>query len=197
VESLRAELRHALNAERPPLDFPGLGIAQWREAAVVVPVLAESKTLRLLVIQRPRTLRTHAGQFAFPGGARDGEESLQAAGLRELDEELGLTAAEVELLGALPETPTSSHYRVTPFVGWVDRPVTLRPAAAEVDRVLEIPLHALLKEPHHWTELRRYEGRDYPVHFFDYGGAVIWGATGLMLWNFIQCVAALPAAKEL
>jgi len=197
IRELRAALQAALTdpRERGAIALPPGG--NWREAAVVLPLLSDGGTARLLLIQRPHSLRTHAGQFAFPGGSRDPEESLEAAALRELEEELAIGPMQVELLGTIDPVPTSSRFFVTPFVGWISERIEYRPAKAEVDRVIEVPLGELIHSVRHWTEPREYEGRRYSVHFYDYQGEVIWGATGQMLWDFLQRVAVLPAAKEL
>ena len=70
---------------RIPLHRPGL-----RPASVAVCVLTGPDGENLLITRRASTLRSHAGQWALPGGRRDPGESAEAAALRELAEETGL-----------------------------------------------------------------------------------------------------------
>jgi len=79
-----------------------------RQAAVLVPVIQRAEPTVLLT-QRTAHLRKHAGQIAFPGGKMDeNDESPTATALRETEEEIGLPAAQLEVIGSLP------RYSVTP-----------------------------------------------------------------------------------
>src|SRR5262249_13254177 len=101
---------------------------ELRESAVLVPFLVREEEPRLVFTVRPAYLRRHAGQVAFPGGARDPEDATPLhTALRELREELGVPERSVEVLGALDEIPTTSEFRVVPYVGVLKPDVTLRP----------------------------------------------------------------------
>jgi 8-oxo-dGTP pyrophosphatase MutT (NUDIX family) len=89
-----------------------------RAAAVAVTVVDDDRGPGILVTRRAARLRTHAGQWALPGGRLDeGEDATQAA-LRELHEELGLSLSPDVVLGLLDDYSTRSGYRITPVVLW-------------------------------------------------------------------------------
>ena len=96
-----------------------------------------------LLTVRAATLRAHRGQLALPGGRVDADETVAAAALRELDEELGIAAQPPAILGALDDYETRSGYLITPLVIWLPAPSILRPNPAEVARVYRVPLSEL------------------------------------------------------
>ena len=119
------------------LNLPGL---ELRDSAVLVPFVVRGEAPALLFTLRPAHLRRHAGQVSFPGGVRDAADAtLLHTALRELREELGVPAGSVEVLGMLDEIPTTSEFRVVPYVGVLDPAVPLRPDAGEIAELLEIP----------------------------------------------------------
>src|SRR5438552_3696705 len=98
-----------------------------RPAAVLVPVVKRKHALTVLFTRRTAHLNDHAGQISFPGGRSEpGDADAAETALREAAEEIGLAAAQVEVLGELPEYVTVTGYRVTPVVGLVTPPLELR-----------------------------------------------------------------------
>ena len=88
-----------------------------RQAAVLVPIVRRPVP-GLLLTQRSTRMRKHAGQVAFPGGARDPEDSsLIAAALREAQEEVAIPPETVEVIGVLPTVDSVTGFQVTPVVG--------------------------------------------------------------------------------
>ena len=112
---------------------------------MLVPLVNRPSGLQVLLTQRTAHLTDHAGQISFPGGrAEETDASLAATALRETEEEVGLPASAVTVLGSLPHYETVTGYRVTPVVGWVEPPFALKPDPFEVADVFEVPLDFLL-----------------------------------------------------
>jgi 8-oxo-dGTP pyrophosphatase MutT (NUDIX family) len=160
-----------------------------RAAAVLLPVLLAGPEPRLVFTRRTEHLSRHAGEISFPGGLADGDEDLASTALREAEEELGLAAADVELLGALPPVHTYvSGILVVPFVGLLHRDPAFTPNAAEIAEVLEYPVARLAQV----GETRWFErdGFRFPTPVYELDGHVIWGATGRILESFFEALAA-------
>jgi mutator protein MutT len=99
----------------------------------------------LLLTRRAGGLRSHAGQWALPGGRMDDGETPEQAALRELQEEIGLRPSPSALLGRLDDYATRSGYLITPVVVWLDAARALQPNPQEVHSVHRIPVSELMR----------------------------------------------------
>lgn len=133
-----AEIKDPHHFTDRPVDRDNL-----REAAVLIPIIADDLTL--LLTTRPSHMRAHPGANCFPGGSleSDNEEPRQAA-LRETWEEIGLHHSQIRIVGQLGKFCTTTGFRITPFVGFVEGAYQLTVAAAEVEEVVYFPLHHIM-----------------------------------------------------
>jgi len=161
-----------------------------RDAAVLVALRDTPRGLQVVLTKRSSALKHHPGQIAFPGGKRDGDESLSDAALREAQEEIGLDRAQVRLLGTLPCHETVTGFQVTPFVGLIDGPFTPKPEAGEVAEVFDVPTAHVLDPMRYRVEGRRWRGQRRFYYTVPYGPYYIWGATARMLRTLADRVSA-------
>jgi 8-oxo-dGTP pyrophosphatase MutT (NUDIX family) len=135
----------------------------------------------VLLIERAATLRSHAGQPAFPGGAVDPEDDGPvAAALREAAEEVGVDPASVRVVGTLPDLwLPPSGFVVTPVVGWWRDPHAVRPVdVAEVAAVVRVPV-AELVDPASRLVITHPSGWLGPA--FEVRDLLVWGFTAGLL----------------
>ena len=158
---------------------------ELRHAAVLLPVVKRDAGLTLLFTKRTDHLYDHAGQISFPGGRAEPEDgSPTNTALRETEEEIGLAASHVEVIGHLPEYLTVTGYRVTPVVGLVTAPFSLDLDDFEVAEAFEVPLAFLLDPVNHQRHTLKMQGRTRHYYAMPYEMRYIWGATAGMLMNF-------------
>ena len=161
-----------------------------RPAAVLLLVVNHPAGHTVVFTQRTAHLADHAGQISFPGGRCDADDRTpERTALREAEEEIGLSPAQVEVLGRMPDYHTGTGYRVTPIVGWAEGPLAYRPDPHEVDEVFEVPLAFLLDPRNHRQETAFQRGRLRSYWAMPFGERYIWGATAGMLVAFQRVMA--------
>ena len=166
---------------------PGAG----RHSAVLVLFGDGPDGPELLLIERAATLRSHAGQPAFPGGALDPEDGPAEDGgavrgaLREAQEEVGLQPGSVEVLGVLPALwLPPSGFVVHPVVAWWREPHDVAPVdEAEVALVVRVPVRELV-DPAHRVTVTHPSGWVGPA--FEVGGLLVWGFTAGLLDKLLE-----------
>jgi 8-oxo-dGTP pyrophosphatase MutT (NUDIX family) len=139
-----------------------------------------------VLCRRPSRLRAHPGQWALPGGRLDPGESAIEAAQRETWEELGVDAANVEVLGLLDDYPTRSGFVITPVVLWARADLELHPNAAEVAHAYRIGLAELCRDDS--PRFVAIPESDRPVVQVPLGRDLIHAPTGAVLLQF-RCVA--------
>jgi len=135
----------------------------------------------VLLVERASTLRQHAGQVAFPGGAADPEDAdVVATALREAEEEAGVEPAGVVPLAVLPELYVPpSGFVVTPVLAHWEEPVAVHAVdPRETARVVRVPIAALADPAH---RLRVHHPSGYTGPAFAVAGLLVWGFTGGLL----------------
>jgi len=161
-----------------------------RPAAVLVPLIARPTGPGVLLTRRSVLLRHHPGQIAFPGGKMDDTDaSIEAAALREAEEEIGLQPASVRVLGRLDTHETVTGFAVTPVVGTLAGDFDPSPHDAEVAEVFEVPLSFLLDTANLQIHERDWQGRKRAYYAIPYGPYYVWGATARMLKGFADRMA--------
>ena len=159
-----------------------------RKAAVLVPLIEDELEPRLILTRRASTLSSHQGEVAFPGGMYDIEDrDLIQTALREAREEIDLQPSQVKVLGLLDDMiPKSERVAVTPVVGVITNTPVLKANPAEVDRIFEIPISALLDRDLWRTKTTLWRGRHWPIYYFDYDGETLWGLSAYIVLSLLE-----------
>ncbi len=173
---------------RPGDIFPMPAVVNGKQAGVLILLYDHVGELYFLLTRRTESVATHKGQISLPGGSREDGEALQETALREAREELDIDPAQVEILGE-PLTPLYipvSDFWVTAFVGYYccDEPL-LNASVAEVFEVLPTPLADLMDESAIVEEEWELRGMAVRVPFFKLHGYKVWGATAMILSEFL------------
>lgn len=161
-------------------ELPGLPQhTQWSDAPA------------LLVTRRAETLRSHAGQWALPGGRIDEGETPEQAALRELAEEVNLVLDDSAVVGRLDDYATRSGYVITPVVLWAGAAREALPQEAEVASVHRIPVTEFLRADA--PLLNHVRGAEHPVLRMPVGERWIAAPTAAFLYQFRElCLLGQP-----
>lgn len=167
-------------------------LAAWfrqplRPAAVLVPLCKLEGSLHVLLTERTQSVRDHPGQVAFPGGMVEPDDrDLLETALREANEEIGMRASQVEVIGYLLPQAVITGYAVLPVVGFYTADFVPRLDPREVASVFEVPLEYLQDGNNLVRVDRMRNGVTLPTYEYHYEGHRIWGATALMLRSFLD-----------
>lgn len=162
------------------------------DAAVLIAVTdrpASAGGPGVILTQRPRTMRDHPGQVAFPGGKREPGEDAIAAALREAHEELAMPPDHVAVIGATDRYQTGTGFDITPVLGVIPPDLPLEPEQREVESWFEAPLD-LLMDPASWSENTvRWKGAERRYYELHYQGYRVWGVTAAICANLSRRLA--------
>jgi 8-oxo-dGTP pyrophosphatase MutT (NUDIX family) len=187
LPGLEAQRRFAPYPLRPGADawrFPG----DSRAAAALLLLYPGDGGVAVPLTVRASGLARHAGQISLPGGAADAGETLVQAALREASEEIGVDPSRVRVLGELtPVHVIVSGFTLHPIVGVSDERPAFQAAPGEVDEILEVRLDDLRDASRIRVGTRIREGVAVEYPYFDLLGHQVWGATAMVLGEFV-CV---------
>lgn len=193
AQPLPGQAAHALMAPRPPRTWaPGLDPSRPRHAAGLLLVFPIDDHAHVVLTVRSEHVR-HRGQVSLPGGVVEPGETIEHAALREAREEIALDAEDVRVMGQLtPIDIPVSGFRLHPVVAAVATRPQLSRADMEVARIVEVPVAALLDPSHLHLRPMVRDGHTMEVPAFDIGDLTVWGATGMVLAEFLTILGWMP-----
>jgi 8-oxo-dGTP pyrophosphatase MutT (NUDIX family) len=157
-----------------------------RQAAALILIYPGPGGLSIPLTIRRDDLPHHPGQISLPGGAIDPGEEPPDAALREAYEEIGVRREAIRLVGALSSLwVVVSGFVVHPFVGVTDERPDFQPHVHEVAGIIEAPVQDLLNPSARGRLRRNMSGALIDYQHFEVAGHQVWGATGMMLGEFV------------
>lgn len=157
-----------------------------KASAVLIPLFYSQGQYHILFTERSDHVVFHKGQVCFPGGTQEpSDASLLQTALRESEEEIGLEAKDVQILGELDDMLTFvTSYVISPFVALIPAPRSLKTNGREVKGAFSVPLSFLMDEANFKQDSYSYE----------YEGHIIWGATARILRQLIDLLKSESGA---
>jgi len=157
----------------------------YKLASILVVIYGNSPFI--VMTEKPKHMKFHAGEISFPGGKLDSSDSnLLETALRETSEEIGLTIRKDQVIGQLnPVVTLNSGFMILPFISVIDKISKLSPNA-EVKKIFHIPLTSFLKtmkndpDPSHNLIQEMYT--------FEFQGKIVWGASARVLKQIADCL---------
>jgi 8-oxo-dGTP pyrophosphatase MutT (NUDIX family) len=187
---------HALMAPRPRLEWPaGFSPARVRHAAGLLLIFPIDGDAHVVLTVRADSVR-HGGQVSLPGGVAEPGEAYERTALREALEEVALAPDLVRVLGPLTSLDIpASGFRLHPIVGASDERPVLAPADGEVARILEVSVADLCDPLRRSSITIAREGREVVAPAFRIGEVDIWGATAMVLAEFLVVAGWEPTRR--
>lgn len=158
----------------------------FRNSSVLVPIITWKEEPEIMFTLRTAGIK-HGGQISFPGGGREGDETIEETALREAHEETGLKPDNVEVIGNLTALYVNhSENMVTPVVGFLKKEQEFCANPNEVDEIFTVPISKLINSDFARTEDWKLRELDYKIPLWDVHAVPLWGATAMMLSEFIE-----------
>ena len=155
------------------------------QSAVLILLYEENGVICFTLTERTQTVEHHRGQISLPGGAREADEKLSSTAIRETQEEIGIYADDVDIIGALsPLFVPVTGFIINPFVGIINANFEPQPAPEEVETVISVHVNELLNDDNELQEKRNLRGYDMNIPYFLLSGHKVWGATAMILSEF-------------
>lgn len=157
------------------------------KAGVLILIYPIENRLHVVLTRRTEKVDHHQAQVSFPGGRQEKDETLEQTALRETCEELGIDPSSIQIFGRLtPLYIPPTNYCIYPIVAKVDVRPRFQPSSFEVAEVLEVPLEYLLAPETVEKEIWTIRGIKVEVPFYSFKGHKIWGATAMVLAEFLE-----------
>ena len=156
------------------------------KAAVIVPIVGDTKNDKILFTKRTDWLNEHPGQISFPGGRYQREdENLKKTAVRETTEEIGIHANDIEIIGQLNDCKTITGYTITPFVAKISKKEYVR-NEDEVAEIFECSVERLMERNNFESKECIKRGEHMLLPYFYVEDHVIWGATARILLQLLE-----------
>ena len=200
IDLLRTEIQKGLpgteiqwqmaSSDRMLKDFPRTPGKDSREAAILILLYPHNGSIFTVLIQRPDYKGVHGGQISFPGGKREpSDNNIIYTALRETYEETGVEITNISVINTLtPLFIPISDTIVTPVVGWTKEKPVFNQHPEEVVFLIEADIRKFLNPLLIKTKAFEIRGEKLDVKYFDYDGHVIWGATAMILHEFLYII---------
>lgn len=166
--------------------------SKLRSAAVLLPITRHESHIEssLVLTVRSENLKSHAGQISLPGGTKEERDDDEVAtALRESEEEIGLKAEHVEIIGRLGTLALPSGFIVSPIVGVIENDLNFVAQPEEVADIFHAPLELILDVDAYQKSTVEFKGADRTILELHYEDYRIWGATAAILYHLAREIA--------
>lgn len=160
---------------------------------VMVLLYQDGADIRIPLMKRPTYNGAHSGQVSLPGGKlEDGDVNLTVTALRETEEEIGIGRDRIEVLGNLSEMfIIASNFKVFPTVGVIHEAPQFVPDSKEVERIYTPSINELMNLSKRKVKTMHFPPYTIQSPYFDVEGEVVWGATAMILGEFLEVIKKL------
>ncbi len=157
-----------------------------KPGSVLILLYEEKGKIMFPLTKRPDYMGTHGGQISLPGGKTEGAETRIETALREAEEEIGISASKVNVLGSLTEFfVIPSNFLITPVIGYLNETPDFKPDSKEVKKIIYTSVDDLLRDDAvHTKEIMAANMFPMSAPHFEIENEIVWGATAMMLNEF-------------
>ena len=169
----------------------------FQKGGVLILLYPYDNETNVVFMKRVEDSTPHSGEISFPGGRFEpGDKLLYKTALRETEEELGIAASGIEIIGHLtPLEIKVSNVEVRPFVGVSYKKPGFRPNPEEVDYLIEVNIKDLLNPDIIEKKVEVVSGIEIEIPYYNIRDNHIWGATAMILSEFLDVLKNISIHK--
>jgi 8-oxo-dGTP pyrophosphatase MutT (NUDIX family) len=204
IDQLEQDLKSVLPGRRAQYKMaPQLRLenhhGHYRNAAVMILLFTRNTSWHTVLMKRPEYDGTHSNQICLPGGKfEDGDADLEQTALREIREETGIDDGRIRILGNLSRLHIPvSGIEVLPVVGFYPEEPDFQPDTSEVAYLIEASLIDLMHPLNTRETFRTLMFKLVKVPYFQIGDEHVWGATAMILSEFLEVIRTGKSALSL
>ena len=196
AESIKSEIRKGLPGQKAQLRMaPEVRLnindeLQPKDAGVLILLYPVNGSVYTVLIKRTDYPGVHSGQVSFPSGKYEpADKDICFTAIRETEEELGISLEQVEVLGRLTKLHIPvSNIMVYPLIAAIKYRPVFHPDRAEVDDILEVNLSELIRPGIIGYSTRQILGRETSVPYYNIQQRQVWGATAMIISEFLELI---------
>lgn len=201
IDSFINKLKEELTKDLPGEEFQNRMASPYRydnnpdfdnhqKGSVLLLLYPSDNQIKIVFIRKPFSNGIHGGQISLPGGRIESSDTSSFhAALRETKEEIGVKPDDIQILGSLSSVYVSaSNFVVFPVVGFIDFKPEFQPSANEVQQIIEVSLQKFLYPENMGTKFLIKDNKPFKAPSFNVDDHQIWGATAMILGEFIEVV---------
>lgn len=177
----------------PSVRYTSTDNRKQTKSAVMVVLYPYRNRITTIFIKRTEYEGVHSGQVSLPGGMYKRTDLLLSnTAIRETHEEIGIPGKEIQIIGRLTSLHIPvSHTMVYPYVGVCMNKPLLRPDPVEVNYIIECPVEELINPVNRKLKMMTIDNRNIGIPYFDIMGDHIWGATAMIISEFLEIAGAI------
>lgn len=162
----------------------------YQNAAVMILIYTRAGTWHTVLMKRPEYAGAHSNQISLPGGkAEESDANLEETALREIREEIGIDDSKIRMLGKLSRLHIPvSGIEVLPLVGFYPEEPEFHPDSSEVSYLIEVSIEDLLNPGNTMEKFRTLMCKLVRVPYYKIGDEHVWGATAMILSEFLEVI---------
>jgi len=178
--------------------YPAKANGETTTGAVLILLYQKANRIRTVLMQRPAYPGAHSNQISFPGGKSERDDlSIRETAIREAEEEVGVSGNEIRICGTLsPIFIPVSNIEVTPVVAITCTEPAFEPDPAEVSFIIEATIQELADPVIIKTKKMEISGQVVTIPFYELRGLHIWGATAMIISEFLEVYTALGSPLQ-
>lgn len=166
-----------------------MGLNEFKEESPglsAVIVLYEKSSDSLILTKRSEHLRAHPGEICFPGGTWEkGDKDLYTTALREMYEEIGITADRVTLIKKLETQTTLPGTIIHPWFASIESINPYRINFTEVTRLIIIPMSLVQSAQNYKDVVVERDSEKFKSCEFIFNDDLVWGATAKIMKQLV------------